>query len=158
MHERDRVVKNIQVTIQAAQILDIPILWTEQVPEKIGETIPEIASHLHYLKPLKKTAFSCCKDEGFLAALKKLKRQHVVVVGIETHVCVYQTVADLLELKYEVQVVADAVSSRTEQNKKYGLKRMEQIGAGITCTEMIACELLEKAEGPNFKEVLKLIK
>ena len=158
MFERERTVKNIQGMIQIAQILDIPILWTEQVPEKIGSTSEEITAYLHYLKPISKNTFSCCGEEKFMRVLEKLKRKQVIIAGIEAHVCVHQTVADLLERKYAVEVVADAVSSRTEANRSFGLERMKQLGAGLTCTEMIACELLEKAEGVKFKEVLKLIK
>lgn len=158
MDEREKTVKNIQALIKTAQILDIPILWTEQAPEKIGATIEEISSHLHYLKPIKKNSFSCCGEEKFLAALKALKRQQVIVVGIETHVCVYQTVVDLVRLKYEVQVVVDAVSSRTAENKHWGLERIKEVGGQLTCTEMMACELLQKAEGEKYKEILKLIK
>ncbi len=158
MHERERTIKNIQAMIQIAQVLDIPILWTEQSPQKIGATIPEIASHLHYLKPIKKISFSCCQEKNFMAVLTKLKRKQILIAGIETHVCVYQTAADLLAGKYEVQVIADAVSSRTAENRIYGLDRIKQIGAGVTCTEMIACELLGKAQGETFKAVLNLIK
>ncbi len=158
MYERDRVVRNIQAMIKAAQILDIPILWTEQVPEKIGPTIDEIASLLHYLKPIRKKIFSCYLEKAFADAFKKINRRQVIICGIETHVCVYQTVADLAGHKFDVQVVADAVSSRTKENRELGLAHIRGIGAALTCTEMIICELLRTSEHPKFKDVLSLIK
>ena len=158
MYERDRVVKNIQAMIKAAQILDIPILWTEQAPEKLGPTIDEIASLLHYLKPIPKKAFSCYLEKTFVSALRKTKRNQAIVAGIEAHVCVYQTVVDLVAQKYEIQVVTDAVSSRTKENKDLALERIRSAGATLTAAEMIICELLRTSEHKNFKEVLNLIK
>lgn len=158
MFEREKTVKNIQGVIRLAQILGIPILWTEQVPQKIGVTIPEVASLLKGQNPICKVSFSCAGEEAFLSALKRSKRKQVVIAGIETHVCVYQTAAELVEFNYEVQVVADAVSSRTAENRSLGLERIEQSGAGITGLEIVACELLKKAEGDKFKEVLGIIK
>ena len=156
--EKEKVCKNIQTLIKAAKILRIPILWTEQVPEKIGNTIPEIATWLRPLQPISKASFSCCGEKKFRDDLVDLKRRQIVITGIETHVCVYQTVADLVELKYAVQVVADAVSSRSADNKQYGLERIKEVGGQITCAEMIICELLQRAEGEKFKAILHLIK
>ena len=89
---------------------------------------------------------------------KKIKRKQIIIVGIETHVCVYQTVCDLVESKYEVQVVADAVSSRTQENKELALERIKAVGATLTSTEMIICELLRTTEHKKFKDILSLIK
>ncbi len=158
MHEKERLFRNILATIKAAYILDIPVLWTEQAPEKIGATVPEVADLLTGLTPIPKTSFSCCGEKRFLDILKDLKRKQVILVGIETHVCVYQTAADLVERGYEVQVVADAVSSRNPDNNMWGLERIKQSGAGLTCCEALACELLQKAEGDKFKMILNLIK
>ena len=108
MFEKEKVYRNIKAIIKAARILEIPVLWTEQVPGKIGQTVPEIAALLSPLKPIPKSSFSCCGEKKFLDALAALKRRQMIVTGIETHVCVYQTAADLIERKYEVQVVADA--------------------------------------------------
>ena len=158
MHEKDRLFHNILATIKAAYILEIPVLWTEQAPEKIGATVPEVADLLTGLTPISKTTFSCCGEKRFLDTLKELKRKQVVLVGIEAHVCVYQTAADLVARGYEVQVVADAVSSRNADHKTWGLERIRQSGAGVTCCEALACELLGKAEGDKFKLILNLIK
>jgi len=158
MYEREKTIKNIQAMIKLAQILDIPLLWTEQAPFKIGFTIPEIAELLSKNKPIEKKTFSCMQNEMFQRALEKLRRKQIVMCGIETHVCVYQTTAELVAAKYEVQVVADAVSSRTAENKCLGLERIKQAGGIITATEIVACELLKVAEGEKFKAVLQLIK
>ena len=158
MFEKEKLFKNIQALIRMASFLEIPIFYTEQVPEKIGPTIPEIANHLHNLSPIRKASFSCFLEENFLKKLKSYQRHQIIVCGIETHVCVYQTAADLLEDKYEVQVVTDAVSSRTEENKKAALERLKSFGAQLTSMEMLACELLRTSEHKKFKEVLGLIK
>ena len=156
--EKEKTYKNVQALIQAAQFLKMPIILTEQVPEKIGDTIPEISSLLKDVPPIEKVTFSCYPNKRFQEALKKSGRKEVIVVGIETHVCVVQTVADLLREEYLVQVVADAVSSRSKDNKEIALERMRNLGATLTSTEMIMCELLKTSEHPKFKDVLNLIK
>jgi isochorismate hydrolase len=93
-----------------------------------------------------------------LRELEALKRKQIIVIGIEAHVCVYQTASELLNKDFQVQVVADAVSSRTESNKYFGLDRIKSIGVGMTSTEMIICELLRTCEHPRFKEIVNLIK
>ena len=158
MHDKDRLFKNIQGLIKAAHHLDIPVLCTEQVPHKIGPTISEIASQLKNEKFIVKISFSCCGEKQFVQQLKALKRKQIVICGIETHVCVYQTVADLVDMKYEIQVVADAVSSRTSENKELALTRIQSIGATLTSTEMIITELLKTSQHPKFKEILGLIR
>lgn len=157
MHQKQALFKNIQVLIRAARCLEIPILWTEQAPAKLGATVPEIASWLAGEAPIPKTSFSCCAEESFRRALTSIKRQQCILTGIETHVCVYQTAADLACMGYEVQVVADAVSSRTLENKEIGLERIQAAGGRITSTEMILFELLKTAEHKKFKEVAGLI-
>ena len=158
MHEKEKLFKHMQALIQAAGHLNIPIIYTEQVPEKIGTTVPEITQYLSHLKPIKKKTFSCCGEDQFLKALKSFRRKQIIVCGIETHVCVYQTVSDLVNKKYQVQVVADAVSSRTYENKTLALERIKSLGVPITATEMIICELLKTSNHEKFKEILKLIK
>ncbi len=150
--------KNLQTLTRGARILEIPIILTEQVPQKIGKTIPEISKELPHISPFKKITFSCCGDSAIRQKIKSLKRKSILLSGIETHVCVYQTAADLIDLKYDVHVVADAVSSRSARNKTIALERMKEIGVSTTGTEMVLCELLKKAEGKKFKEILNLIK
>ena len=158
MHEKEELFKNVRVIIQGAQILEVPILLTEQYPQGLGPTIPEIAELLGETEPIEKTAFSCCGEKTFNEAFANLGRRQALLVGIETHVCVWQTVYDLLESEYEVHVAADAVSSRNPVNKDIGLQRMRGAGAKITCVESALFELMRVAEGPQFKAVSKLLK
>ena len=158
MHGRQALFKNIQILVQAAKILEIPILWCQQCPDVLGPTVPEIAQHLTDIEPINKSAFSCCGDEQFNAKLKDLARNQILLCGIETHVCIYQTAVDLLERDFHVDVIADAVSSRALENKQIALNRMAGKRANSTCTEMALFELLKTAEHPKFKQIAKLIK
>jgi len=158
MHDQEKLFLHVQGLIKACRMLEIPLIVTEQVPEKIGATVPAIAGHFNGVKPIPKKSFSCFLCEPFVAELKSYKRKQVIVCGIEAHVCVYQTAADLLDNGYTVSVVADAVSSRTAENRAYGLERMAALGAAVTCTEMILMELLRTSAHPKFKDILSLIK
>ncbi len=159
MVDKENLFKNLKILIEGLKILKIPIVWVEQTPDKLGATIPEIAELVEDQKPIKKSSFSGYGSEQFKNELNRLKRSQVIIAGIETHVCVYQTVMDLLENGYLVEVVADAVSSRTAENRDIGLTRMTQAGATVTSTEMVLFELLQQAdEGPEFKQIIKLVK
>ena len=158
VHEKEIFFKNLQAMIKGAQILQIPILWTEQIPSKIGNTIPEIAQLLKDQQPIEKVSFSCVPNKRFMEVLTTLKRKHILVTGIEAHVCVYQTAADLIQEGYQVRVARDAVSSRSAENKQIAFDAMQQLGAQLTSVEMILCELLKTSEDARFKEILKLIK
>ena len=158
MDEKEKLIKNIHAVIKGAKIFGIPILWTEQVPEKVGNTIPEIAKLLKPLQPIEKVSFSCFPNRRFKESLSTLNRKQILVVGIEAHVCVYQTVADLIAQGYEVQVVCDAISARSSEHKRIALEQMKQLGAGWTSGEMIICELLKTSADVQFKEILQLIK
>lgn len=158
MHEKDALFKNAAGLIQAARIFDMPVLLTEQVPEKIGPTVAEIARFFGNDRPIVKKSFSCCGEAAFLKQLTALNRHEIIVTGIETHVCVYQTVCDLMERCYAVQVVADAVSSRSESNKQSALEQIRSLGVAVTNTEMIICELLKTSDHPKFREIIRLIK
>jgi nicotinamidase-related amidase len=105
-----------------------------------------------------KMSFSCCRDKGFQQALVDLNRKQVLICGIEAHICVYQTALELINSGYEVQVVADVVSSRSVRNRDITLNRLQNEGAKITVSEMALYELLQTAENPVFKEMLKVIK
>jgi len=158
MHEKEHLFKNVQKLIKGIQILGIPILWTEQNPQRLGPTIPEIADFLSNIQPISKLSFSCCQEERFLHALRSLNRKQLLIAGIETHVCIYQTTADLIDLGYEVQVVTDAVSSRGMDNKNIGLQKMRDSGASLTSVETALFELLKVADGKQFKEILSIVK
>jgi nicotinamidase-related amidase len=115
MYEKEVLFENLQKLVKGVQVLGIPIILTEQNPKGLGPTIPEVAHLLSGIQPIPKLSFSCCGDERFLRELEILNRKQVLIAGIEAHVCVYQTVMALLSLGYEVQVVADSVSSRTAE-------------------------------------------
>lgn len=158
MYDRETLDANLERVIRSAQLLDIPILVTEQIPEKLGPTNEPFRTLLSETDPVAKTAFSCCGDEQFLHEIHSIAKLQVILIGIETHVCVYQTAIDMLEAGREVFVVADAVSSRTAENKELALQAMRDAGARILPTETILFALLRDAADPRFKELLKLIK
>jgi nicotinamidase-related amidase len=156
--ENQRVVENSLRLIQAAGILNRPILATEQYRKGLGPTVATIAAAIANFAPLQKISFSACGAESLLAGLHAASVSHVILCGIETHVCVCQTCLDLLDADYRVFVVADAVSSRTRENHLIGLERMRAAGAVIVSTEMIIFELLERAGTDEFKRILPLVK
>lgn len=158
MDGKEALFQNLRKLVQGSQVLGLPIIWLEQNPTGLGPTIPELAELLHAQQPIAKFSFSCCGDDGFMAALRATGRKQVLLAGIETHVCIYQTAADLLNRGYEVEVVADGVSSRTAANRDLALGKMQQLGARLTSVEMALFELLGKAEGPAFKAMLKIVK
>ena len=158
MHGREALFKNIQILVRAAKILEIPILWCQQCPDALGPTVPEIAQLLANNKPINKSAFSCCGDEQFNARLNDLTRNQILLCGIETHVCIYQTAIDLVRQDFGVDIIADAVSSRALENKQIALNRLAAEGANISCTEMALFELLKTAEHPKFRQIARLIK
>lgn len=158
MHEKEILFSNVQILIKAAKILEIPILWCQQCPQSLGPTTPQIAELLAGCQPIDKADFSCAADHNFKTALTALARTRIILTGIETHVCIYQTAADLLAEGYSVEIVADAVSSRTLANKQIALRRLSAQGANITSTEMTLFQLLKTARHPKFKQIAKLIK
>jgi isochorismate hydrolase len=158
MHEKERLFRNLQTLVKGVQVLEVPILWMEQNPEGLGPTIPEIANLLTDITPISKMSFSCCQNTSFVKALAGLNRKQVLIAGIEAHICVYQTTAELIDMGYAVHVAADAVSSRTEENKTIGLQKMKDAGASWTSVETLLFELLRVAEGEKFKTMLKIVK
>jgi len=157
IHERQKVIDNTVRLLKGCRVLGVPVVWTEQNPAGLGKTVPEAADLLEG-EPITKLSFSCWPELRFREAVKRLGRRHAVLAGIETHVCVYQTGADLAANGMEVQVVADAVSSRTEANREIGLSRMRDSGVSITSVETVLFELLGVAKGPAFKEILQIVK
>lgn len=158
MHGKQSLFKNIQILIKSAKILNIPIIWCQQCPKSLGPTTPAIAELLADNEPIDKAGFSCCSQKQFNSNLIDLGRGQILLCGIETHVCIYQTAVDLHRKGYEVEVIADAVSSRTTENKQIAIDKMAVKGIGISSTEMVIFELLGTAEHPNFKQIAKLVK
>jgi len=158
--EKERMVRNSQLLIRLAKILGLPVLLSTQYSKGLGATIPEIASLLPEVAPLEKNEFGCLNNDAYCARLKSLPgdRNTLLVCGMESHICVTQTVMGALNSGYIVHVASDAVSSRTEWNWKIGLERMRTAGAVISSTEMMIYELLRTSSGPGFKEMLQYLK
>jgi len=155
--EADRVLARSEFVLKVARLLQVPVLATEQYPSRMGGTqerlVPLLAG-----EPIGKMAFSCARSQPFLEGLEATRRRQVVLVGIETHICVSQTAHDLLGKGFEVVVAADAVSARTLDRHTVGLKRIRDAGAVAAHSESIAYEWMGGADSPAFKEVLALVK
>jgi nicotinamidase-related amidase len=158
INEKETLLENSIKLIKGLRLLEVPVIMTEQNPKGLGPTLTEISSILPETRPIPKVSFNCCRNDEFMKALTELKRKQVLICGIEAHICVYQTGLELLEKGYEVQIVADAVSSRVIRNRDIALSRIQSEGAKLTVTEMAQYELLQTSENPKFKELLKVIK
>jgi nicotinamidase-related amidase len=151
------VEKYVKAMIQTAKELQLPLLATEQYPKGLGPTVPAVRELLGSA-PMVKLHFSCGADPEAARALEATGRKQVLVVGIETHVCVFQTVRDLVERGYEVFVCADAVTSRFEEHRRTALEQMRDLGATITSAETAIFDLLHTAGTPEFKRVSPLVR
>jgi nicotinamidase-related amidase len=158
MWNQHELIASARRLVEGGRVLGLPVLVTEQNPEKLGPTAPSIAEVVAGRPPLPKMAFSCCREKSVMDSLQALSRATWLLCGIEAHVCVSQTALDLLEHGYNVQVVADAVGSRVRANWEAGLERAREAGAVITTTEMALFELVERAGTEQFKAVHRLIR
>jgi len=149
------IVENIKALVQTAVVLRMPILATEQ--EKLGDTMPEVKSLLPNT-PTRKISFSCCDNSEFMSKLNAIGRKTVIVCGIETHICVAQTVLDLVRGHRRVLVAKDATSSYGTVDRETAFRRMETSGAEITTSETIIYELTENADTDEFKRILEIVK
>lgn len=149
--------QRISILQQAAEELGVPQIATEQYVKGLGETIAELKERLT-APAIEKMAFSCCGETPFPDALRKIGRKQIIVTGMETHVCVLQTVLQLLEAGYVVHVVADAVMSRKKENWRIALGVAQQAGAVITSMEAVLFQLLRVAGSDEFKKLSKLVR
>ncbi|EGQ7647953.1 hydrolase [Vibrio alginolyticus] len=159
MHESDALIENITKLVKGAKALDLPILWLEQNPEKLGPTaepIREVLESTHL--PITKYTFDGCKEATFKVAVENAKVDTWLVCGIESHICVYQTAVSLRQSGYRVELVTDCVSSRTAANKALALAKLTANGVVLTGLEMCLYEMVEDCRVPEFKEILALIK
>lgn len=157
--EAEQVVRNVRMLMQGANALRVPIIATTQYAEKMGDLVPEIKRLLPPLMPpFDKLSFSCCESPACASEIQRSGRKQVLLCGVETHICVSQTAHDLLGAGFQVHVAADAVSSRTEANRRIGLEKMRQSGILMSSVEMALFELLHEAGTPEFKEVHRIIK
>lgn len=157
---KEHLVRNSQLLIRLANILEIPAIVTTQYSKGLGPIVPELSSLLPQTEHIDKLEFGCFGSERFCAAIKSLpdNRNTILACGMEAHICVMQTVLGALDHGYLVHVPADAVGSRTEMNWKLGLDRMHDAGAVISSTEMAMYELLRASGTPAFKQMLPYIK
>lgn len=161
IHDHDAVARNIDRLVRGFHILGIPALLTEQYVKGLGRTVDVVRrafDETSGYKPVEKMCFSGLRTNAFDEKLRGVGRKQIVVAGVETHVCVFQTVRDLLAGDYEVHIVADAVSSRTPQNREIALRRMGDEGAWVTSTEMVLFDLLVESGTDEFRAIARLVK
>ncbi len=157
--EAELMTANACSLVQAAGLLSIPILLTEQYPTGLGSTDTSITNLLSENTLIfDKTGFSCCAAEGFTDTVANTDRQQVILVGQEAHVCVLQTALELIHLGYQVYVVEDAICSRKAEHKFYALQRMQQQGATITNYESVLFEWVKGSTHPEFKKISGLLR
>jgi nicotinamidase-related amidase len=156
---KDVFLENTKLLLRLAKTLGMPVLVTEQYPKGLGKTIPPVAEELPQgTEPVEKLSFSSWRADGFAERYRKTGAKSAIVIGLESHVCVLQTVIDLLIEDIAVHVPRDAVVSRTRENCDAGLALMDRAGALITSTETIIFQMLERAGTDEFKVMSKLLK
>lgn len=151
------IVSKAEKVLNAAKILGIPVLVTEQYPNGLGNTVNSLQNIINE-PAFEKTYFNALLEEGFLDKIRSYGQKQIVIMGIETHICVYQTALALMNEGFEVYVVKDACASRNKYEFKQGINGMQAEGAKITCVEIVLFEWLKGARHPRFKEVQALIK
>lgn len=156
---KEKLIENSVKLLSGLNVLEIPILITEQYTKGLGKTMPEIKTVIEgSYNPIEKIDFSCCGENNFMTKLKNLNKKNILLLGIESHVCVLQTTIDLIAEGFNVIVVEDCVASRKINDKKIALKRMEKEGATLTTYESILLELCKKSGTDKFKAISKIIK
>jgi nicotinamidase-related amidase len=152
-------IDNVLRLVRGARVLDVPVVVTEQYPKGLGHTLPEVAEAVDSEEPpIEKVEFSCELNRGYRDCLERFNRRQVVLCGVEAHVCVLQTALDALHRQREVFVAADATCSRRSENHAYSMEHLRQAGAVPTPTESVLFSWMRRAEGPEFKEISRLVK
>lgn len=158
MYQYETLIKRCAILIEGLQVLAVPLVITEQYPRGLGSTVHQISALMEQQPVIEKIAFSCCDEPGVMQSPVFQIRKTVIVCGIEAHVCVLQTVIDLIEAGYKPVVVEDCISSRNPEDKRVALERMRAEGAVITSSESILFELARVAGTDEFKAISRLIK
>ncbi|CAH6942318.1 hydrolase [Vibrio sp. 10N.261.52.A1] len=156
--ESETLISNCGKLIKGARILDLPIIYLEQNPDKLGATVSELNDLLSDVESVTKFTFNACDEPQFIEEVQAKNVDTWLVCGIEAHICVYQTAMGLLDLGYKVEVVSDCVSSRMALNKELAICRMRESGIQITGLEMSLYELVKDCRAPEFKYILSLIR
>lgn len=150
--------QNLLSVIKGVNILNLPILWLEQNPEKLGDTSAELKDVLKPRQPIAKYTFDACLEPAFINELENANVSNWLVVGIESHICVYQTVKGLINRGYGVEIIQECIASRKEHNKQIALQKIQALGGKITSVEMCLYELVKDCRVPEFKQILNLIR
>ncbi len=158
LHKNDETVKNIKLLLAGANVYNLPIIVTEQVPEKLGPTIPDFKEYLSKAKFFYKKTMSCCGQIGFVDELKKREIKRIAVCGIEAHVCVLQTCLDLIHNGFQVHLASDAITTRIPHNKEVAIEKMKNAGVIVSSVETILFEMAYTAGTEEFKQLQQLFK
>jgi nicotinamidase-related amidase len=158
IHEKEKLLKNVITLINGLKILEVHVIATEQYSKGLGPTVAPVAEALGGIHRIEKSSFSCCGEPRFNLELATSGKENVIIAGIESHVCVLQTVIDLERQGYKPVVVEDCISSRNLNDKNIAIRRIRQEGAVVTTCESILFELLRNSGGEVFKAISKLIK
>jgi nicotinamidase-related amidase len=158
IYKHELISSNTTLLIRGLKVLDIPVILTQQYTRGLGETIAPIYEAIGNITPVEKISFSCCDEPVFMEKLGHLGRKNIIIAGTEAHVCVLQTVLDLMDKAYLPVVVEDCISSRKKRDKKTAVERMRKEGAIITTYESILFELTRFAGTEAFKQISKIIK
>ena len=154
----EELIRKAAIFIEGSRILGVPVLTTQQYTKGLGETIPTLKKALGDFQPIEKLSFSCIGCDEFEEKLDKAGKKNILITGVETHICVQQTVLHLIERGYHVYLLADCVGSRFEYDKQIALRRMEQAGAIITTAESALFEMMVRADHPHRKAISNLVK
>ena len=158
IYRHEEMTKKAEILIKGCRILDVPILITQQYTKGLGETIKTLKDALGDHEVIEKISFSCCGSDEFIDAVRKSGKKNIIVTGIEAHICVLQTVLELLDFGADVYVIADCISSRSDADRLYAERRMDISGAILTTVESALFEILGRADHPKRKEISNLVK
>lgn len=153
-----RTARKVRQLIRSSDVFDIPILLTEQYTKGLGETLPELLKEIDSPQVFQKEHFSACLEDNFIPTIQSYNRKKIVVVGMETHVCVLQTCLDLMTSGFQVHLVADAVASRSNENRDIAIDLMKQAGAVISSTEIVIFQWALRANTDDFRKILPIVK
>ena len=155
---KETLVSNSRILLAGLESLRAPLIISEQYPQKLGSTLPEIKEVAAGAKAYPKTAFSCWQDQALKQAIFECGRKNIILCGLETHICVLQTAVDLMDAGYQVVYVADCLGSRRKHDHKLGLERLRQEGCLAATYESILFELTVGKDSPSFKTISNLVK
>lgn len=158
INNNENIIKSCLTMVNGLRTLSVPIVVTQQYTKGLGNTIPIVNEAIGNFSYIEKTTFSCYREPSFIKVLNRTGKRNVVIMGIESHVCVLQTALDLLYNNFNPVIVTDAIGSRKDEDRTIALWRMRDVGCIMTTTESILFELCREAGTPEFKEISKLVK